>query len=63
MEFLLTGAEIRELNGHYLVIYRSRILKNKMNKEEAIELALNYELLTKLYYGHEHKSKIEYGTI
>lgn len=51
MKFLLTGAEVHELNGSYLVIYMGRILRNKMNKEEAIEIALNIKLIERLYYG------------
>lgn len=60
MIFLLTGAEVEEVNGSYIVIYQSRIIKNKLNKEEAIEIALNETLLNKLYYGCQYKTRYEY---
>lgn len=51
MKFLLTGAEVTNLGDSYMVIYKNRILKNKLKHEEAIGIALNLQLLEELYRG------------
>lgn len=51
MKILLTGAEVVRIGRYFAVLYKDRVLSKRMNKEQAIELAMNKQLLDKEIYG------------
>jgi len=57
VKILITGAEIDELRGCFIVIYQEQIVAKKENFYEALEIGLNEDQLKKF------KSVTIYGAI